>query len=157
MPWASQNLAQPSQVALRGYQGSGRTGDRLDEDRGDGAAAIGFAVTLQVVGEFGPGLALAPRERRDVCRMVTTFGMTAPKVSRFRTMPASDVPPMLTPWYARSRETKRRPWPSPRAMIGHDHLQGGVDRLDPELVKKTWLKGSGRMLTSFWASAKLVG
>jgi hypothetical protein len=54
--------AEPLQIALRRDQRTGRTCDRFDKDRRYCSAAIGIAVTLQVVGEFSAMLRLAADE-----------------------------------------------------------------------------------------------
>ena len=54
--------AQALQIALRRDQHAGRTGDRLDDDGGNGFSAVQRDQTLDVIGEFRAVRGLAPGE-----------------------------------------------------------------------------------------------
>ena len=111
------DLAQALQVALRRHQAAGRAGDRLDEAGGDVLGAVEIDEAHQVLGQLDAVRAFAAARRgfpSGACGACARCpGSVGPKLRRLLTMPASDTPPKLTPWYARSRETNmlRPPWP----------------------------------------------
>ena len=98
------DLAQALQVADGRQDHPGRSGDGLDDDRGDGGGVVQRDQALQLVGEMGAPLRQSARERivfddpgcaADDPR---PGSMEEPKNLRLLTMPPTDMPPNPTPW-----------------------------------------------------------
>ena len=134
MPCAVADLAQPLEIALGRHQHAGRAGDRLDEDGGDRRAAIGLAEALR-------GRRRAPARARgwprvkacassQVWRSMTTFGMTHREglavAHHAGERDAADVDAVVGALAADEAQALRL---AAGAVIGHRHLQRGVDRL----------------------------
>ncbi len=130
------DLAQPLQIAGRRHQRPGGPGDRLDKNRRDGRTAIGLAMPLQIVGEFDAvllRLAIAEKlvaregvaQHDDVrhghrkCLAVLHHAGEAH---------AADIHPVIGPFAADETQALGL---AARAVIGHDDLERGVDRLGP--------------------------
>ena len=141
------DLAQPSQITLGRHEHAGRSGDRLDEAGGDGVPAVEVAEALQIFGELGSVLRLAADEAAGRLQRVPHVhdvrqegGERLAVAHDAAQRGPADVDAVVGPL---ARDEADPVSLAVGAVIRHDDLQRGIDRLRAGIAEEEVIETVG--------------